>query len=343
MPTRVQLVIDPVTHETVEIELPLAFGTTPAVMREELGLPSFVDLSDPLVGKSVGLAYAADRAEPPVDLAFLGGVAIRLVSRSSNDPALGLRRPLHDVDLACLHRDLKRVRSFLTRPAPREGSALRIFETAGDRIFNSLGEGRRFRFHDLRAQAGTEVDLGTVDLLADEFRFCHRLDLRRDVAAARTNGRTLSPTVLLLTKLQSIRRIPASDAGTVPERVLAPFGRHEVLIGPEAKDVRDLLALLADLPFEGPPPALSVRVFEEFLGGDWGLWKTVGLNLEMLRRSPILARLPPAVRGDVASKIERLASSQARLAPRRRFGFLSSQWWQDVDAMPTVDQSGQVS
>ncbi len=343
MAERVQLIIDPLTREKIELDLPLSFRTDPAEMRAAVGLPSFVDLSDPTAAKAVALVFAARQEKPPVQLAFFGGVANRLVAPSSNDPSLGLRHPLHDMDVTCLHRQLKAVRKFLAEVWIRQGSALRIFETAGDRIFNSLGEGRRFRFHDLRAQEKDQIDLGTVDLLADEFRFCHRLDLRSDIEQAHKNGWTLSPTLLLLAKLQFIQRIPAADAEAVRVRVLAPFGRREVLIGPEAKDIQDVLALLIDCPMNGLPSAISIPRFEEILAADWGLWKTLGLNLLLVERSSILSGLPDEIQGVVREKLSRLRSAAERLAPKRRLGFSSSPWWQDVDALPTVDRSVSVS
>ncbi len=339
MVERVQLIIDPLTREKIELDLPLAFRTDPGEMRAAIGLPSFVDLSDPTVAKAVALVFAGRQENPPVQLAFFGGVANRFIAPSSNDPLLGLRHPLHDLDVTCLHRQLKAVRKFLAEAWTRHGSALRIFETAGDRIFNSLGEGRRFRFHDLRAQERDQIDLGTVDLLADEFRFCHRLDLRSDIEHAHENGWTLTPTLLLLAKLQFIQRIPAPDAEAVRDRVLAPFGRREVVIGPEAKDLRDVLALLIDCPIDESGSAISLPRFEEILAADWGLWKTLGLNLALLERSSILAGLPTEIQGHVRERLSRLRSSVGRLAPKRRLRFSSSPWWQDVDALPTVDRS----
>ena len=175
MAGRVQLVIDPISREKVDIDLPIRFRVAPEEMRRQLSLPPHIDLSDATVAKAVGLVYAARSLDPALPIAFFGGVATRLLCPASNEASLGLRRSLHDLDLACLHRQLKLVRQFLNEVGDREGSALKIFETPGDRVFNSLGEGRRFRFHDLAAEEDRQIDLGTIDLVADEFRFCHRI------------------------------------------------------------------------------------------------------------------------------------------------------------------------
>ncbi|MGI0070740.1 MAG: hypothetical protein ACRECT_01490 [Thermoplasmata archaeon] len=342
MGERVELVVDPRRGERVTVDLPISFRVPPDAARRSMGLPGSVDLGDPIVAKAVALLDAARRATPTVPLAVLGGVAYRLSCPSSNRTDFGLRRPLHDLDIACLHREIRRVREMLVTLHELEGSGLQFFETAGDRIFNSLGEGQRFRYHMLLGAEDRRVSLGTVDLLADEFRFCHRLDLRSDVVEATSRGGTLSPALLLLTKLQYIRQIPEEDREKVPDRVLAPFGRHDAVIGPETKDVQDVVALLLDHPFEESPSGLSLRRIAGVVAGDWGLWRTVTLNVEMVRHSPTLAALPPGVREEVAARLGTLGEFLAALTPKRRLGFLGGPWWDEVDAQPSVDGTVEV-
>ncbi|MGA8542538.1 MAG: hypothetical protein WB947_03215 [Thermoplasmata archaeon] len=333
----VDLIIDPLRGERVAIELPIAFRVPPEVARSELGLPDWVDISDPHVARAVGLLAAARRTEPSLHLALLGGAAHRLRCLSSNRTDLGLRRPLHDIDIACLHKQLPAVREFLSSLKEREGGALQFIETNGDRIFNSLGEGRRIRLHMVLDQEGREIGLGTADLLADEFRFCHRFDLRSEILAAGGHHGTLSPALLLLTKLQFIQRIPGEDRDKVSDRVLGPFGRRDVIIGPEAKDVRDILALLLDHPVAEVPDGVSPNRLAELVSADWGLWRTVTLNLEMIARSPVLANLPDGPRLQTGNRIGSLRNTLTPLEPKRRWGFLRGQWWEEVDGQPAVD------
>jgi hypothetical protein len=339
----VDLVIDPLRGEKVSLELPLRLRTAPDAARAELGLPEWVDVSDPIVARAVALLRAARRASPPISLAILGGVAHRLRCPASNRPDLGLRRSLHDLDLACLHRELRTVRAFLETLHEREGSGARIFETSGDRIFNSLSEGRRLRFHMVLGQLGPEITIGSVDLLADEFRFCHRLDLREDVRTAPQQHGTLAPTLLLLAKLQYIQRIPGEDRDKVGDRVLEPFGRRDVLIGPEPKDVRDILALLIDHPLDDSPSGVSPRRLSSLLSADWGLWRTASLNVKMVARSSLLHALPESSRAVANAQLAALAELFDGLTPKRRLAFLGGQWWEDVDAQPSVDGKASVT
>ncbi|MGC2205327.1 MAG: hypothetical protein WA719_05325 [Thermoplasmata archaeon] len=333
----VDLLIDPRRGERVSIEIPIAFRTPLEQARRELGLPDWVDLSDPIVARGVALLAAVRRADPPFHLAVLGGVAYRIRCLASNRTDLGLRRPLHDLDIACLHKELPALRAFLATLAGREGSGLQFFESAGDRIFNSLGEGRRIRLHMALDQRGDDVGLGTVDVLADEFRFCHRFDLRADILAASSQSGTLTPALLLLTKLQFIQQVPGEDRAKVSERVLESYGRHDVLIGPESKDVRDILALLLDHPVAETSEGISPSRISEEVSADWGLWKTARLNLDMVVRSVILRDLPEGPRTQIQGRLDSLRQLLSGVTPTRRFAFLGGPWWEEVDAQPSVD------
>jgi len=339
----VDLVIDPRRGERLSLELPLTLRTPVDAARGELGLPDWIDGSDPIVARAILILRAARRASPPISIALLGGAANRLRCLSSNRPDRGLRRPLHDLDLACLHKEIRTVRAFLESLHDREGSGLRVFEAQGDRIFNSLSEGRRLRFHMVLGQRGSEVSLGTVDVLADEFRFCHRMDLREDVANATRQHGTLSLARLLLAKMQYIRRVPREDGAAVPERVLEPFGRGDVVIGPEAKDVQDVLALLVDHPLDDSNDGISPAQLSRLLSNDWGLWKTVSLNTGMVARSPILLTLPESLRAAATAQLRALGELLEGLAPKRRLAFLGGPWWEEVDAQPSVDGTAHVA
>jgi hypothetical protein len=334
---RVDLVIDALRGQRVPIDLPLSYRVPVETTRDELGISPTVDCSDPIVAKAVALLGAARRADPPVHLAVFGGTAHRLACPSSNAVDLGLRHELHDLDIAVLQKEGRSFRRFLANVAVTEGSGLTFFETPGDGIFNSTSDGRRLRWHMVVGQMGPEVVLGTLDIIADDFEFCHRMAVREDILTAPSHGWTLTPTHLLIAKGQFIQRIPREDGSLVPDRVLESFGKHEVVIGPEAKDVQDLLALVHDHPVDDSPSGISPTELTRLLVADWGLWKTLGLNLAMVARSPILASLSPRMRARIGEQIEKLRAVVDPLTPKRRLGFLGGPWWQEVDATAFTD------
>ena len=337
MARHVDLVIDPFRGDRVPIDLPLEYRLPLESARKAVGVAPWVDLTDPIVAKAIELMAAARRADPPLRFAFFGGTAHRLICPSSNATDSGLRHELHDLDIAVLLKESRSFQKFLEKLSAREGSGLTFFETPGDRAFNSMTDGRRLRWHTVVAEQGSEVVLGTLDIIADQFEFCHRLDVRPDVQHADSTGGTFTPARLLLTKGQFILRIPQSGAASVPDRVLEPFGKRDVVIGPEPKDVRDMLALLHDHPVEDAAGGISPTELSSILGSDWGLWKTISLNLRMVARSPILAGLRPEARTRISERLEKVRALVASLSPKRRFGFLGGEWWQEVDATAFTD------
>ena len=343
MGERVQLVIDPARNEQLAIDLPLEYRVPVETVRAELGVSPSVDLTDPIVAKAVALAGAARRADPPVRFALFGGVAHRLRCPASNRPEAGLRHDLHDMDLAIRLDESRTFQKFLRTVGEREGSALTFFESRGDQIFNSISGGQRLRWHMVVRQDGSEVVLGTLDIVADEFRFCHRFEVGADVSHAPQNGWTLSPTHLLLAKGQFIRRIPRSDSDLVRDRMLEPFGKREVVIGPERKDIQDLLALVHDHAIGDGPGEVSPTELARLLGTDWGFHRTLGLNLALVARSSVLAGVPAESRRRIEARLDRLRGIVASLRPKRRFALFGGAWWQEVDASPSVDSSAEVS
>jgi hypothetical protein len=136
-------------------------------------------------------------------------------------------------------------------PARQGALAARVFREAGyseDRHFNALHGAQRMIFASPRGFV--------VDVIVGAFRMCHELDLGRGLPG---EGLTIHPADLLLTKLQIVQI--------------------------EEKDLLDAVALLADLPADGPDgstgsaAAIDVSRFVAPLAGDWGFYHTVEQNL----------------------------------------------------------------
>jgi hypothetical protein len=334
----VEVIVDPFTQEKLPLHLPLTFRTDPGAARQALALPDYVDTSDSVTAHAVGLLHGLSVELPGRPIGLLGGVAYRFRSPTSNSTTSGLRRPLHDVDLCCHHADAKKLHTALLALGQRQGSALTVVETHADRMFNALMGGRRLRLHNVNEVVDGRCVLGTIDVLADEFRFCHTLDLTEDISQAPKDGHTLSLSTLLLTKLQFIQSIPAEHLAQVPGRVLGPFGKKELLIGPEDKDVRDILALLVDRPMGEGQGQISPTRFVAPLTSDWGFWTTVRLNLDHLTKSPLFEALPGELQPPVRTKIETLRAATDRVQPKRRFGFLQREWWEPVESFGATTQ-----
>jgi hypothetical protein len=115
-----------------------------------------------------------------------------------------------------------------------------------DASFNAIHGRSRLMF--------AHAEHGHVDVFIDRFVMCHTLDLKRRL---RLHPTTLAPADLLLTKLQ-----------------VAELNR---------KDVTDTVALVVDLPLSDAEDAINAEYVIEVLSSDWGWWRTVTANLELVQ------------------------------------------------------------
>jgi hypothetical protein len=140
-----------------------------------------------------------------------------------------------------------------------------------NRLFNALHGAQRLMYADPAHER-------VVDVLVDQFAMCHRLDLRSRLAL---DARTLPLADLLLTKLQVVEL--------------------------NEKDLKDLLALLADhdLDGEGADAIETARILA-VTGDDWGFEHTVRKTLARVRDAADEYGLDEAVVQGIRSRIDRL-------------------------------------
>ena len=124
--------------------------------------------------------------------------------------------------------------------------------------------------------------------------------------------------------------------------MLEPFGRHEVVIGPEDKDVRDVLAVLADHELAEGVDGISPSRMASALQGDPDLARTVGLTLPMVARSPVLATVPEPDQSRARQRLVELGALAARVTPKARHRWFGGPWWEEVDVQPSVDGTGTI-
>ena len=131
-------------------------------------------------------------------------------------------------------------------PAKSQTAISKYLVQAGyvaDKEFNLLNGDTRLLFHDQAYQR-------QLDIFVGEFSMCHRIPL-----SLNAHPYTVALAELLLTKLQIIKLNP--------------------------KDAHDGCALLRSLQLGTSPAQASTRQrLAQLCGNDWGLWRTLTLNLE---------------------------------------------------------------
>lgn len=137
------------------------------------------------------------------------------------------------------------------------------------KAFNTLHGHHRLYFVD-------PLHARHVDVILDRLRMCHTFDLRERVEAP---GLTLPPADLLLGKLQ--------------------------IVGINAKDLLDALALLCDvLVGHGRDHEIEMDYVARLAAADWGLYRTLQLNMGRLRESAEQVGLERGLRDAVRRSLD---------------------------------------
>lgn len=165
---------------------------------------------------------------------------------------------------------------------------------AADQEFNTLHGHRRLYFFD-------EGNRRQVDVFVDEAQLCHRIDLRDRLEAVPL---TLSLADLTVLKLQVVET--------------------------NEKDYLDICALFADHDLSEDESGINMVHIAGLAGGDWGVWRTLGMVAE--RSARFALDLPGFDAGErVAARLERLIAAldgapksrgwklRARLGDRKRW------------------------
>jgi hypothetical protein len=226
--------------------------------------------------EAVRLSEAAHAAR--LEMRLMGGLAVYVTSPSVRRPPYA--RTYADLDFAVSSRHA------------RESAAL--LERSGyvpEKLFNALHGAQRLNF-------AHPAGRWTIDVVVDEIRMSHRIDLRGRLAG---DGPTIPLADLLLTKLQ-IWEINAKDLG-------------------------DVVCLLADHPIAPSDGGaeIDVRRVTALTGDDWGLERTIGRNLgraleEAGRRPPVDAPFDPATQVDRLRTAIDTAPKSLRWRARARVG-----------------------
>lgn len=114
-------------------------------------------------------------------------------------------------------------------------------------LFNKLQAGTRLMFNDMKNGR-------RVDIFLDEFAMCHKFDFKDRLELCE---KTLPPCDLLITKLQ--------------------------IFEINKKDVMDIVTLVLDTPVTAPYKTqrhLDVQRIVEVCSEDWGIYKTITMNVE---------------------------------------------------------------
>jgi len=332
------------SREKLEVKVPLQNLANVEDLRNEMGIPKYVDLTNFQMTKIVAALWAfshpgmivQNAKGAPLKVALFGGGAFKMYCPSANHGPLS--RKIGDVDFVTLRENGKEVVETLCALGDKYGSVFFHGVPEVDKRFNALRTGMRYRLRTIKEtdENGNPVP-GIMDIFCDKLTFCHTLDVRTEILETDKHLFTIGLEDLIISKAQYIKSVLTSQASNVdPARLMGDYDKKHSLIGMELKDMRDVSAALLDHDLGEGSQKISVDVLGQKFRQDWGLWKTVTLNLKnMHQKLNVIFSSFGASREDQSIVTERLAriveQLEGRYAAKKRGFALNKQWWEDVE------------
>lgn len=334
---------NPVTHEKLEVAIPLESRLDMELVRREIGLHDYVDLDTFQMQKIAAMLWAAKNVEKllpgskSIDLAFFGGGAFKLACSSSNGKG-PFARTIGDVDLVTTRENGRATVQLLCKMHEVCGNTFLHAVTADDKRFNNMREGKRFRLRTIKQiePDGSPI-FGFADVFCEKLTFCHDVPVRDALKESSKNNFTIGLERMIISKAQYIKKIPEEDAAEIDKsRVLGKFDDRNLLVGMEPKDMLDVAAVLHDYEVGLDPRTVNAEKLAIILRSDWRLHKTVFMNLENLRRNLSAIVGVRVTESELSVMCERLDRILRSIAPEERNSFsqrlsFRKQWWEDVE------------
>jgi hypothetical protein len=235
---------------------------------KELGLPDYVDLAVPAIERacvSIWASFNASRIlgsvmggtgiSTPVTPLLLGGAAVKMLCPVANKPFGPMERKVNDLDFVVPKSEGSKFTKLLSLLSYVAGTRYHHFLTQGDRRFNAIRAGDRFRIHCVDWTLYCDPIVGWLDIFVGRIDMRHRIEIMEEFTEARRNIYTIGLEKMLMSKCQSINDIQAKDLGLVKEsaqefRILGYryYDPRRIILGLEEKDFLDVCALLHDHP-----------------------------------------------------------------------------------------------
>jgi hypothetical protein len=304
MPDKAILYED-VDGTTYEVELPLTSNVDPEEIREEIGVPSYVDMNYFPMKSAMVTIWAAVNAKElhsrypdafkkrvskkPIPILLFGGGAVKIHCKDANGQG-PLSRKLHDTDYVVPKKQGLDFFKLLLNMDKAFGTMYKSFKTKSDGLFNAVRHGDRYRIRTIEgiAEGGIPI-VGVMDLLCDRIDLRHEIKVEDAFKRYKQNLYTIGLEYLILSKAQFIMDYPKEKLGKLEEykqeyRILPynDYADEKVVLGMEDKDVKDVCAIFLDHPVGNGIGEIRSDKIRKVLEKDQKLALTITLNLANL-------------------------------------------------------------
>ena len=318
---------------TYDVMLPLTSNIDTLKLRENLGIPDYVDLDYfPMKSAMVTLwasmnatqlhvqypiAFDKRVCDKPISALLFGGAAVKIHCQSANGKG-PLARAIKDTDFIVPKKQGMNFFKMLLGIGKAFGTMYTSFVTSNDRRFNTWRYGERYRLTTINGiTAGGEPKITVLDLFCDRVNLRHRVEIK-DIGLferCKENLYTVGLEGLLLTKGQFIFDMPLETAEDLKHknqeyRILEYpyFAKDRVIIGMEEKDFKDIAAIFLDHGIGNGKEQINPQIIRKAFEKDKKLALSVTLNIMSLIKKPeILSKwLSKKEEATVKARVEEL-------------------------------------
>lgn len=339
-----------------EVELPLTSSVDPEEIRDEIGVPSYVDLNYfPMKNAMVTIWAALNATElhkrhpqafkkrvskKPIPVLLFGGAAVKIHCSCCNGTG-SFSREIKDTDYIVPKKQGFDFYQLLLNMDKAFGTRYKSFRTQSDSRFNAWRHGDRYRIRTVEGIADGVPIVGVMDVFCDKIDLRHKLDVRDAFRKYGENLYTIGLEFLILSKTQFIMDFPKDCLKKLEDhkqgfRIL-PYPHYtddKVVLGMEEKDMKDVCAILLEHPIGSGREEIDPDKIGKVLGKDKKFALTTTLNLRNLTEKPEVIQKWVS-KGEAAKITDRVQTLLERLPKVDKKW--DRPWWNTAVETPIIE------
>jgi hypothetical protein len=340
-----------------DVELPLTSYVDPKELREQLGLPSYIDLdyfpmrsamvtlwasvNAPRLHELYPKAFEKRVSKNPIPALLFGGAAVKIHCPSANSDG-SLARAIKDTDFIVPKKQGIEFYKLLLNMEKAFGTMYKSFATANDRRFSAWRHGERYRVTTINGVAEDGLPTITVlDLFCDYIDLRHKVEVKDEFESYKENLFTIGLERLLLSKAQFIFDMPKDCIEDLKrcnqEYRILPYpyyAKDKIIIGMEEKDVKDVCAIFLDHEIGEGAEKINAHKMRKILNKDKKLALTVTLNLKNIVEKPDVLK-KWMTKGQISTLIDRVKSLLKELPVVDKKW--DKPWWNTAVETPVIE------
>ena len=340
-----------------DVELPLTSNVDPEELRENLGLPSYIDLNYFPMRSAMVTLWASVNApklhelyphafekrvnKKPISALLFGGGAVKIHCKSANAGG-ALARTIHDTDFIVRKKQGLDFYKLLLNMDKAFGTQYKSFLTKNDRRFNAWRHGERYRLTTINGITKEGIPTITVvDLFCDCIDLRHKVEVKDAFERCRGNLYTIGLECLLLSKAQFIFDLPKERMKEIKEcgqyyRILPYpyYAEDKIVIGMEKKDMKDVCAVFLDHDVGEGAEQIDSKRMRKILGRDKKFALTATLNLRNLieRQDTLRKWMSKSEVSTITDRVEALLKELPTVDKK-----WDKPWWNTAVETPVIE------